>query len=196
MCLRGAKEGGVSCLVSSAEVYNEIVRRRPDLAPLLFETYLRDWRGLDPNSPQLTYPVPLVDITDGIFSMYGGTRYLRSAQKYPGSPQLTLNQLDLVALLEEITLEPGMSIEMDFRPGDIQLVSNSTIMHARTEYSDYPEPQRRRHLLRLWLDRDVDRPTGKIDYLKKSPRAKPSDDLRCDNLGKFRIAVAAVPRLS
>jgi len=196
MCLRAAKEGGVSCLVSSAEVYNEILRRRPDLAPLLFESYLRDWRGLDPNSPELTYPVPLVDITDGVFSMNGGTRYLRSAQKYPGAPQLSAEQLEMVTLLEDITLEPGMAIEMDFRPGDIQWVSNPTIMHARTEYSDYPEPPRRRHLLRLWLNRDIDRPTGKIDYLKTHLRDQPSDPLTCENPGNFRIDVASVPRVS
>ena len=35
MCLRGAKAGGASSLVSGTTIYNEIVRRRPDLAPLL-----------------------------------------------------------------------------------------------------------------------------------------------------------------
>ena len=40
---------------------------------------------------------------------------------------------------------------MDLEPGDIQWLSNHTVMHARTEYEDWPEPQRKRHLLRLWL---------------------------------------------
>ena len=45
MCLRPAMTGGASCLVSGAEIYNEILRRRPDLAPLLLEPFHFDWRG-------------------------------------------------------------------------------------------------------------------------------------------------------
>ena len=38
---------------------------------------------------------------------------------------------------------------MALEPGDIQLLSNHTIVHARTAYED--DPGRKRHLLRLWL---------------------------------------------
>jgi hypothetical protein len=40
---------------------------------------------------------------------------------------------------------------MDFRVGDIQFLSNRTILHSRTDYVDAAEPERKRHLLRLWL---------------------------------------------
>jgi hypothetical protein len=40
---------------------------------------------------------------------------------------------------------------MDFQPGDIQWLKNSVVLHKRTEYVDWPEPERKRHLLRLWL---------------------------------------------
>jgi hypothetical protein len=43
---------------------------------------------------------------------------------------------------------------MSFEPGDIQLISNHVILHARSEYQDWPEPARKRHLLRLWLSLD------------------------------------------
>ena len=42
---------------------------------------------------------------------------------------------------------------MDFRPGDIQLLNNAVILHSREAYDDYDEPERKRHLLRLWLQR-------------------------------------------
>jgi hypothetical protein len=51
-----------------------------------------------------------------------------------------------------------MAIDMDFRPGDVQWLLNYAALHSRTGYVDYPEPERRRHLLRLWLKRDVGRP--------------------------------------
>jgi hypothetical protein len=38
---------------------------------------------------------------------------------------------------------------MDFRPGDMQWLSNAVIMHGRTAYED--DPAAPRHLLRLWL---------------------------------------------
>jgi hypothetical protein len=195
MCLRSAKRGGTSCLVSSAEVYNEILRRRPDLAPLLFEPYQRDWRRQDHDAPAASYPVPVVDITDGVLSMYAGTLYIFTAQDYPGVPKLTPAQTEVLNLLDAITVEPGMAIEMDFRPGDIQWVSNSAIMHGRTEFWDYPEPQRRRHLLRLWLSRQGDRPAVDLGKPRRQGRAKPRDESSRDDLGNFNIGVASVPRL-
>jgi hypothetical protein len=151
MCLRGGKEGGLSCLVSGAQIYNEILQRRPDLAPLLLEPFHWDWRRQDPESPANTYQSPIVSIKDGVFSIYAGSTYLLSAQEYPGVPQLTPQQIEVLDLFDEITYEEGMAITMDFRPGDIQWLSNYAALHSRTGYSDYPEPQRRRHLLRLWL---------------------------------------------
>jgi hypothetical protein len=195
MCLRAARQGGASRLVSSAEVYNEILRRRPDLAPLLFHPYQRDWRRQDHDSPAMTYPVPVVDITDGVFSMYAGTLYIVTAQDYPGVPRLTPDQADVLKLLDEITEEPGMAIEMDFWPGDIQWVSNPAIMHARTAFQDYPEPQRRRHLLRLWLSRQGDRPSVDLGKPRRQGRAKPRDGQARDDLGNFKIGIAAAPRL-
>jgi hypothetical protein len=39
---------------------------------------------------------------------------------------------------------------MEFAPGDVQLISNAKILHARESFEDWPEAGRRRHLLRLW----------------------------------------------
>jgi hypothetical protein len=40
---------------------------------------------------------------------------------------------------------------MRLEPGDLQFVHNHTLLHDRTAFVDWPEPERRRHLLRLWL---------------------------------------------
>jgi hypothetical protein len=196
MCLRPAKLGGASCLVSGAEIYNEILRRRPDLAPLLFEPYHFDWRRQDHNSPANTYVSAIVSIVDGVFSMYAGALYIFTAQEYPEVPRLTPQQIEVLKLFDEIAVEPGMAIEMDFRPGDIQWLSNFAALHSRTEFFDYPEPQRRRHLLRLWLSRKGDRPV--VPGLGKNVvqvRSKPRDGQTDDNRGNFHVGIAAVPRL-
>jgi hypothetical protein len=158
MCLRGAKAGGASSLVSGTTIYNEILRRRPDLAPLLFEEWHWDWYRQDHDAPAKTYTSPICSYVDGVFSSYAGSSMLISAQEYPGVPQLTEDQLELLRLYDEISQEEGLAIDMDFQPGDIQWLLNYAALHSRTSYDDYPEPERRRHLLRLWLKRDVGRP--------------------------------------
>src|SRR5882757_2736612 len=158
MCLRGAKEGGASSLVSGTTIYNEILRRRPDLAPLLFDTYYWDWRRQDPDSPELTYTSPVISYVDGTFSTYAGSTMIFSAQEYPGVPKLTPEQVEVLHLFDEISQEPGLPIDMDFQAGDVQWLLNYAALHSRTSYVDHPEPERRRHLLRVWLKRDVQRP--------------------------------------
>lgn len=197
MCLRPAREGGLSCLVSGAEIYNEILRRRPDLAPLLLEPFHWDWRRQDAESPALTYISPIISMTEGVFSMYAGSLYIITAQEYPGVPQLSPEQVEVLELFDEITYEPGMAIEMDFRPGDIQWLSNYAALHARTSFSDWPEPQRRRHLLRLWLSSKTNRPVvpnfGKNSVVQH--RAAPRDGAPEHPEARFDIVTAAVPRL-
>lgn len=197
MCLRPARQGGASCLVSGAQIYNEILARRPDLAPLLFEPFHWDWKRQDHNAPANTYTSPIINITDGVFSMYAGALYIFTAQDYPEVPRLTPGQIELLKLFDDITYEPGMAIEMDFRPGDIQWLSNYAALHSRTFFSDHEEPQRRRHLLRLWLQRKGARPVvagfGKNSVVQE--RASLGAAQEQDAQDRFHIAQAAVPRM-
>jgi hypothetical protein len=197
MCLRPAQSGGISCLVSGAEIYNEILRRRPDLAGLLLEPWNWDWKRQDHNAPADTYRSPIVSVEKGVFSMYAGSTYLFTAQVYPGVPQLTEDQKEVLRLFDEITYEPGMAIEMDFRPGDIQWLSNYSALHARTRFVDYPEPQRRRHLLRLWLSSKTNRPLvpgfGKNSVVQH--RLAPRNGAAEHPDARFSVKTMAVPRL-
>ncbi len=197
MCLRPSREGGASCLVSGAEIYNEILRRRPDLAPLMFEPLHWDLYRQDHNARSRTYTSPIASITDGVFSIYAGGLYVKTAQEYPEVPRLRPEQIELLDLFDAIAMEPGMAIEMDFRPGDIQWLSNYAALHSRTKFADWPEPQRRRHLLRLWLRRAGGRPIapgfGKNAVItgRDTTDVSPNDDR---GGGNFKIALAAVPR--
>jgi hypothetical protein len=67
---------------------------------------------------------------------------------------LTDIERELFDVYEEIAQSDGLYLDMDLAPGDIQLLSNHTVLHARTEYEEWPEPERQRHLLRLWLSLD------------------------------------------
>ncbi len=197
MCLRPSKSGGASSLVSGATLFNEVLRRRPDLAPLLFDEYHWDWRKQDPDAPADTYTSPIVSYVDGVFSIYAGSSMIFSAQGYDGVPHLTPEQAEVIRLVDDITYEPGVALDMDFQPGDMQWLLNYAALHSRTEFTDYPELQRRRHLLRLWLKRDVDRPLtpgfGKNSVVKD--RTSTREAGASDDNGKFHVVEAVIPRL-
>jgi Taurine catabolism dioxygenase TauD, TfdA family len=188
MCLRGAKAGGASSLVSATTIYNEILRRRPELAPLLFEPFHWDWRKQDPDSPELTYDSPIISYVDGTFSAYAGSSMIFSAQDYPEVPRLTEAQIEVLNLFEEVSQEPGLAIDMDFQPGDVQWLLNYAALHSRTGYVDHPEPERRRHLLRLWLRRDVGRRLVSRFGKHVVEMGAPTGELKPG--GRFRIAEA------
>jgi len=61
-------------------------------------------------------------------------------------------------MFDALTNDPRLHMCMAFKPGDVQLVHNHTMLHDRTSFVDWPEPERRRHLLRLWLAADKARP--------------------------------------
>jgi hypothetical protein len=145
LCLRPAKSGGVSRIVSSVRVFEEVRRKRPDLAPLLFE----DWHWHLHGETVLPFPICRWDGTS--LATFFIPWYIRRAQSFPGVPPLTPERHELLELYEATANDPALYLDMDFRPGDVQLLKNSVILHKRTAYEDHAEPHLRRHLLRSWL---------------------------------------------
>ncbi len=151
LCLKTAQSGGLSSVVSSTTVYNEVLKRRADLMPVLMQPFYRTRWGEIPEGKMPWAEVP-------VFMPYEGrviSHYVRSAirkgQDLPGAPQLTEKQIEALDLVDSIAAERDVHLDMTFEPGDIQLVCNHGIYHSRTAYEDWPDEKDRRHLLRLWL---------------------------------------------
>lgn len=153
LCLRTARSGGVSRICSSVEVYNQIVTRRPDLAPLLEREFHHHAHGqLGADGPP-TFRYPIVTRDQGIFRMMLLTWYIRNAAAdFPDIAGLNDDERDLLDLLETVPFEPGVALDMNFQEGDMQFLKNSVVLHARTDYEDWDAPEDKRHLLRLWLN--------------------------------------------
>ncbi len=151
LCFRAAKEGGESCIASSAAVYNEILRTRPDLLEELFKPYCVDIRDEQPAGRAPYYVEPRFAFHNGRFYAQHGPTYVKSAQRFDEVPRLTDAQLEAMDLVDELVRTDEFRLDMGFRPGDIQFLNNHTVLHSRTSFEDYEEPERRRHLLRLWL---------------------------------------------
>lgn len=151
LCLRTAKAGGLSSVVSSAALHNEILTHRPDLLEVLYQPFSWDLRGEEPpgHSPYVSLPV-FVQHHGRVFCRYI-RRYIESAQRFPEVPRLTEPQQEALALVETLAHEERFRYNMEFAPGDMQFVMNYSVLHSRTAYEDHEEQNRKRHLLRLWL---------------------------------------------
>lgn len=151
MCLRPAKAGGRSSLVSSVTLHNEMRRLRPDLALCLFEPIETDRRGERGPGQAPYFTIPVFNWWGGHFAAIYQRQYIESARRFDGVAPLDARQVEALDLLDALAEDPMLKIEIDFQPGDIQLVNNHVLFHDRTAFEDWPDPARRRHLLRLWL---------------------------------------------
>ncbi len=156
LCLNTAKSGGASRIVSSVAVHDELVRRRPDLVARLYEAFLLDVRNEDASGALRHLPIPPCRYAGGRLRTFYHSDYFRSVVRHADVPAFTDSERELLDLYEAVAGQPDFFLDMEFAPGDIQWLSNHTILHARTAYEDHPEPERKRHLLRLWLSIESD----------------------------------------
>jgi len=147
LCLTKSASGGRSQIVSSVSVFAELLASRPDLAARLCESFALDLRNDADEVKHL--PVRPVCHDGRRVRTFFDSDCFRSAERHES---VELGRLDIAALdaWEDIAMRPSMCLEMDLEPGDLQLLSNHTIAHARTAYEDVPDLPKR-HLLRLWL---------------------------------------------
>ncbi|MFV0295905.1 MAG: TauD/TfdA family dioxygenase [Hyphomicrobiaceae bacterium] len=151
LCLKTARSGGLSSVVSSTTLYNEMARRNPDLLRILMEPFHRTRWGEIPEGKDPWARLP-------VFMPFAGrviAHYVRSAirkgQLLDGVPPMTAKQTQALDLLDTLAEDPDLHLDMTFEPVDIQLVCNHSTFHSRTAYEDHEDPMQRRHLLRLWL---------------------------------------------
>lgn len=151
LCLRRALEGGLSSIVSSVSVFNEIAEHHPEYLGLLFNGfyYIRREEALGTRGVS-DAPVPVFGYADGAVSC----RYLRNqinAGAVKRGVPLTPIEQEALDHFDSLTRDPRLRLDMDLQAGDIQLCNNYTTLHSRTGFVDGPEPHQKRHMLRLWL---------------------------------------------
>ncbi|KIZ03879.1 hypothetical protein MNEG_4075 [Monoraphidium neglectum] len=158
--LKTAKSGGHSGWASSATVYNEILRTRPDLVPVLAGTWYLDRKKEVPPGKKPYFIQPIINWHDGHLSIqYADGYYQLPPKLYPGEvPPLTPQQEEAIRVFNEIADRPDIHIQMALQPGDLQIIQNFTILHNRSQYEDHEHPDDKRHLLRMWLSPEDGRP--------------------------------------
>eukprot|EP00127_Corallochytrium_limacisporum_P003617 Clim_evm5s151 gene=Clim_evmTU5s151 len=148
MCLQPAKQGGTSRIASSVTIYNELLKTRPDLIPHLYEDFYLDTRG---DGDTRYFKIRPVSYYDGDLKTFWHSGYYTSVWEYDFMPEPDPKIMEVIQEYDRLANDPSIQLTMDFQPGDIQLLSNHYIVHARSGYEDSEDPALRRHLLRLWL---------------------------------------------
>jgi len=151
LCLRAAREGGLSRLASAVAAHDALWARAPDCVAPLFEVFFTDCRGEHAAGQTPYFESPVLHWHAGLLSVLYQRRYIESAQRFAAVPRLTPQQRRALDAFDTVLDDPALHLDMELRPGDVQLVHNHALVHDRTAFVDAPEPDRKRYLLRLWL---------------------------------------------
>jgi len=158
LCLREAKEGGRSLLVSAVSIYNRMRAERPDLLEKLFDPIATDRRGEIPEGAKPFMEIPVLNWHMGHLTVFYQRQYIDSAQRFDDVMPLTPEHVEALDMFDALANDSALCFGMQLEPGDMQFVYNHSQLHDRTGFLDWPDPTKRRHLMRLWLSLDGDRP--------------------------------------
>lgn len=148
LCLEPARRGGVSRIVSSVTVYNTLLAEHPELIDRLYRPFLYDTHGDGGVDYIRLYACRYAA---GRLRTFWHTDCFLSAHEYERAPEFEPRERAAIDAYDEIASRPELYLEMELAKGDIQLLSNHTIIHCRSAYEDHVDPARKRHMLRLWI---------------------------------------------
>ncbi len=152
-CWNAHDSGGETVLASGVAIHNEIVRRAPHLLQVLYRGFHYHRLG-----EQGAHQEPVTPFRIPVFAVHNGQTSVRWARAgfIAGHHELGMTfsdqELQAIELFDEIARVPGNSVAIQLRPGDMVVVNNYVVMHARRMFEGYAESERKRRLLRVWLD--------------------------------------------
>jgi hypothetical protein len=145
LCVRKARSGGVSSLVSVARIYNEILAMHPEYLGLFYRMFY--FEHLCEPQPSLS---PIFSYHEGKLSCRYLRQYLELGSEIRDVP-LSRVEIEALDLFDKIMHSSEIRLDMMMEPGDLQFANNYAVLHSRTEFEDHEESQLRRRMLRLWL---------------------------------------------
>ena len=159
LCLHPAKEGGVSQVMSVATVHQALQDRHPELMPRLYKPFWYDRHAEHQPGEPTTFAAPMFERgADGTIKARLALSEIHAGYELRGE-RMDNETAAALAAVQSVFDQPELHVELGFEAGQVQYVNNRATGHARTEFVDFPEPERKRHLVRLWL-----RDAGKRGY--------------------------------
>ena len=156
LCLQTAKKGGTSGLISLETVYNLLLEEFPEYLPRLYQPFYYDRQGEHaPDDLRWSYK-PVFESDGDRINAYFNPRRVEHGYEMRGL-EMDDETRRAINALQRVSERSGLGKDFIFERGQIQIVNNKRLAHRRTAFRDWPEPERRRHLVRMWL-RDAGRP--------------------------------------
>lgn len=149
-CIRTAMRGGVSGLVSFQSAHNLLRERDPDALARLYEPfYMERYDEFAPGDSPVSEK-PMFEFRDGALGVALSTNRVRIGYQARGVP-LDARTANAIDALDAVLEDPSLGKVFDFEPGQTQIVNNRVLGHRRTAFVDWPEAERKRHLVRIWV---------------------------------------------
>ncbi|MGK0189858.1 MAG: alpha-ketoglutarate-dependent taurine dioxygenase [Verrucomicrobiales bacterium] len=161
-CVQQAKSGGESYVVSSMALYLEIQKRRPDLLAVLEEPFYYARHNVDLGNAKPWCRQPIFSFYEGHFASNMLRMLIDRAYAMPELPEMTDLQREALDFVQELAHDQRFHFSFMQRPGDLLFLNNWVTLHRRSEFDDHAEPERKRHLLRVWLSVPNSRPLNPL----------------------------------
>lgn len=152
MCLTPAMQGGATPLMSSFAVHNAILAERPDLLPVLYRGFhYGSETVIKSDQPAVTeHRIPVFNFVGGEPDCFFLPAAIRGPKGEPRDRMPAIEQ-EAITYLQAVAERPEMKIDMVIDPATVQFLNNRVLLHARADYQDWPQGDRKRHLLRMWV---------------------------------------------
>ncbi len=171
LCLKQAMSGGENQIVSSIAIHNHLVENEPELIKYLYEPFYYRRHNVDTGNELPYCRQPIFSVTEGKFACNLLRVLIDRAYAMPELPDMSEEQKRALDAIEETASLTEMHFNFRQRPGDILFLNNWTTLHRRSEFIDFPDPEKKRHILRAWIS---------------PPNNRPIDPLFEDNYGDHR----------
>ncbi|MCP4006415.1 MAG: TauD/TfdA family dioxygenase [bacterium] len=161
LCYRKAMSGGKSSLASLLTIYNRILEEAPEIIDTLYERFHYDCREEKHPDGLPYYSRAAASVSGGKLSLRHNSGYAKSARRHEGCPPMTEEQIRVMGLIDRLSYDEQIRFDVQLEEGDMIFLNNYQVIHARNAFEDFEEPDRKRHLMRLWLHLHRGRPLAK-----------------------------------
>ena len=152
LCLYTAKSGGQSQLISGYALHNELLENHPNVLKTLYQLFCFDRRGQFKTGESPTSQFPIFQWSGDELTLRYLYYYIQVGHERAGKT-LTADQRRALEVVEGLLRRADFRVEFNLQPGQMLFTNNRWILHNRTAFEDYPDPEHRRHYVRLWLRR-------------------------------------------
>ena len=152
-CWNRSASGGSSILTSAVTVHERMREERPDLLEPLYRGfhYHRLGEEGEGEAAVTPYRIPVFAVRGGAVSCRYQRAGIAAGHRALGM-RLSEKEIEALDLFDAIAKAPENRLAFELERGDMVVINNYTVMHARTRFAEHAQAERRRHLVRLWLD--------------------------------------------